>query len=331
MGATSHHNRAETALLSVLPRAARARRTVDGVGVGGQLLDVEWVGEGQLGDVAPLLAARRPKRNLVVVARRLSPGARAALSDAGIAWVDETGAAEIAIDTIVVSRTGVVDKPVPKPAGWAPAVLAVAEAALVGVKPTASAMQEATGLSVGSCVNGLKVLTEFGLLEASATRGRHSARRVTDPDRFLSAYAIAAPALTDDLRLEVGVTWRDFADGLKTAAHAWKREGIEYAATGVLAAGLIAPLLTTIATVEVYVSAETIVGLEAVALAAKLKPITGGRLVLRPFPTVSANRLSTNVDGLRVAPWPRVYVDLEHAGVRGEEAAEHLKEVVGRR
>jgi len=51
--------------------------------------------------------------------------------------------------------------------------------------------------------------------------------------------------------------------------------------------------------------------------------------VLRPFPTPVTQRLSTPVGDLRVAPWPRVYADLRSAGVRGEEAAEHLFEVVG--
>jgi hypothetical protein len=57
-------------------------------------------------------------------------------------------------------------------------------------------------------------------------------------------------------------------------------------------------------------------------------PIEGGRLTLRPFPTVAVRRLAETIDGLRVAPWPRVYVDLLSAGVRGEEAAEHLREVI---
>jgi hypothetical protein len=39
-------------------------------------------------------------------------------------------------------------------------------------------------------------------------------------------------------------------------------------------------------------------------------------------------RLAKEMEGLRVAPWPRVYADLLSLGVRGEEAAEHLREVV---
>jgi hypothetical protein len=106
---------------------------------------------------------------------------------------------------------------------------------------------------------------------------------------------------------------------------------VAYAVSGALAAAALAPYLTTASNAEVYVSAETILGLEAAAATAGLKPVEGGRLVLRPFPTVSVNRLASEVGGLRVAPWPRVYVDLLHAGVRGEDAAEHLKEVVRER
>ncbi len=61
---------------------------------------------------------------------------------------------------------------------------------------------------------------------------------------------------------------------------------------------------------------------------ADLRPIEGGRLTLRSFPTVAVRELAGEVGGLRVAPWPHVYVDLRRSGVRGEEAAEHLREVV---
>jgi hypothetical protein len=101
-----------------------------------------------------------------------------------------------------------------------------------------------------------------------------------------------------------------------------------WASTGVVAASVVAPYLTTVTSSEVYVEADTLVGLESIAATAGLKPIEGGRLTLRPFPTVSVRRLARELGGLFVAPWPRIYVDLQSAGVRGEEAAEHLLEVI---
>ena len=89
---------------------------------------------------------------------------------------------------------------------------------------------------------------------------------------------------------------------------------------------MLAPQLTTIGAVEVYVDAETMAGLAAVAAGPELKPIEGGRLTLRPMPTRCVRHLARELDGLWVAPWPRVYVDLRAIGVRGEEAAEHLLE-----
>ena len=45
----------------------------------------------------------------------------------------------------------------------------------------------------------------------------------------------------------------------------------------------LAPYLGTVSTVDVYVDRSTIIGLEAVAATAGLRPIEGGRLALRPF------------------------------------------------
>jgi len=67
----------------------------------------------------------------------------------------------------------------------------------------------------------------------------------------------------------------------------------------------------------------------ATAQTAGLKLIEGGRLELRPFSSPITRRLSAEVSPrLRRVPWPRVYADLRDTGVRGEEAAEHLREVM---
>jgi hypothetical protein len=323
--------RALGAVLGVLPRSAKVqvpkRKAGPDLILGDQLLEIQWIGEGNLGDARRVVANRRGRPDMVV-ARRLSPGAREALSEAGIGWVDETGAAEIAVGSIIVSRTGRAPKPAEKRKRWTAAVTAVAEALLCGTRPTVAATASATRLSTGSCTQALRFLTDLGLLEARARRGRFSARQVSDPDRLLEAYASAIERAPASSGLQVGVTWRDPVAGLEEAGRKWDKAKLRWAATGAVAASVIAPYLTAVTTTEVYVDADSIVELEAAAVAIKLRPIEGGRLTLRPFPTVAVRELAAEVGGVRVAPWPRVYVDLRHSGVRGEEAAEHLREIV---
>ena len=241
--------------------------------------------------------------------------------------MDETGAAEIAIGPIVVSRTGLAEKRVPKPVRWTPAVLAVTEALLSGTRATVSSVEEATELSAGACTTALRFLTELGLLSADARRGRESGRSVADVDELLDAYASAAASIPPKARLAVGVTWRDVLDGLRETGRNWDRAGVAWAATGTAASLVIAPFLTSTGSAVVYVDATTLAQLQAVAEQANLRPIDGGRLTLMPFPTVTSKLLAEKVDRLRVVPWPRVYADLRTTGVRGEEAAEHLREV----
>jgi hypothetical protein len=329
--AAPENDRALKAVLNVLPTPVVVEvRTSDGkradLVIAGQTLEVQWAGEGNLGNVRKL-AARRKFRPDIVVARRLSSASRQLLSDAGIGWVDETGAAEIALGTLVVSRTG---RPQPPEArkGWTPAVLAVAEALLCGVRATVSATEEATGLSTGSCTAALRFLTDQGLLAADAERGRRSARRVEDPDRLLDTYTRATRSEQAGPRLQVGLLGQDLVEELATTGRIWNEDGVLWAATGAAAATVLAPYLTGVGSVEVYVDADTVAGLEAVATRADLRPIEGGRLTLRSFPTAAVRQLANEVEGLRVAPWPRVYVDLGAEGVRGEEAAEHLREVM---
>jgi hypothetical protein len=62
---------------------------------------------------------------------------------------------------------------------------------------------------------------------------------------------------------------------------------------------------------------------------AGLREIDGGRLALRPYPTPAGAALTElRPNGFRTMLWPRVYADLRTTGVRGEDAAEHLREEI---
>jgi hypothetical protein len=322
--------RAEAALRAVLPRSATVRTAARDSGadliVNGIEIQAKWIGEGGLRRAREVLERKRDRPD-VVIARLLSPGAREALSQAGVGWIDETGAAEISLGSIVVSKSGRSEPVREKPARWTPASLAVAEALLCGRKAAVHAMRDATSLSVGACTKALQVLTKLGLLTSSAARGRGSARTVHDPNQLLDAYAAAAAAAKSEPAIQVGITWQNLTAGLRDAGKKWEKARIEWAATGAVAASVMAPYLTSVSTADIYVAVETIAELETAAVAAALRPIEGGRLTLRRFPTVTARRLAEVVEDLRVAPWPRVYADLRTTGVRGEEAAEHLREV----
>jgi hypothetical protein len=325
------YQRAEAALRAVLPRSASVRVAARDSGadmvVNGIAIQAKWIGEGSLGRAREILTRKRDRPD-VVVARLLSPGAREALSEAGVGWIDETGAAEISLGSIVVSKSGRPEPAREKPARWTPASLAVAEALLCGRKAAVHSMRDATGLSIGACTRALQVLSKLGLLTSSAARGRGSARTVHDPNQLLEAYAAAARAAKAAPAIQVGVTWQEVRPGLRDAGKKWEKQRIDWVATGAAAASVMAPYLTSVSSADVYLDAETVAELEAAAAVAGLRPIEGGRLTIRPFPTVTTPRLAEEVEGLRVAPWPRVYADLRKTGVRGEEAAEHLREVL---
>lgn len=328
-------DRAIEALIHVLPRVPginveRADPAWRDLGVDLVINEVpvqlKWAGEGWLQDVRPILGTKGPHL-LIVAARRMSPGARKALQNAEIGWVDETGAAEICAGPIVISRDSRPTKPIQNLTRWTPAVQSVAEALLCGTPATVAMTQQATGLSAGSCTNALRFLTTQKLLAAPAPRGPNSARNVPDFDQFLSAYASAVAETPSQTSVQVGVMWRDPVAGLSELGEIWDQAGIAWACSGAVAASVLAPYLSAVSTADVYVDAKTQAGLEAAAAEVRLHPIAGGRLTLRPFPTTAARLLRTRKQHLHVVPWPRVYADLRTIGVRGEEAAEHLREI----
>jgi hypothetical protein len=317
----------ESVDLDLAQPATDSQKRAFNVTIRGKILRVAWVSRAWLSVVEDILA--QPDRPDIVVGERVSPASRNALAESGIGWVETSGAAQIETDFLVVSKDRE-HRPANRMTGeWTPAVLSVAEAILTGVKPTVSATHEATGLSVGSCTKALRLLADLELLDAEARRGPRSGRRVSDPGALLSAYVAAAHDLQPSLTLSVGVSWRDPVETLVEIGERWDEEDLSWVATGLVAATVVAPLVTSVGTAEVYVPGDTVPELGAAASAVGLRPIEGGRLILSPFPTQATLRMAAVVDGLRVAAWPRLVADLRRSGVRGEEAAESVRETLG--
>lgn len=327
---TGTRRRAEAVLRAVLPLGV-VFRAGDSDGpdlrfyIGARPLAVRWIGEGRLGAAREVIASDSPPD--VVVARQMSPKAREELFSAGIGWADETGAAEFAVAEVVVSRTGRGQGPV-RARRWTPSMLAVAEAILAGAAGTVAAMREATGLSEGACTNALRALTDIGLLTADARRGPRSHRRAENLPILLDAYATAAAMSAQGPSVTLGVVWQDALVGTAEVGQSLDALGVDWAATGLVASAVLAPHLTGFSTAEIYVAASTVAELHRLGEDLGLRAIKAGRLTLRPFPTATSRRYATQIGDLRIVHWPRAYADLREYGVRGEEAAEHLRETI---
>lgn len=330
-----YEQRAVNALEDVLQRAVRARTADDVkrdviVTLDNTDLLVRWLPVGWPRQVRE--SANEHPQPDVLVAPRMSPGARLAAREAGMGWADESGAADIHITKpggplIIIETKGNPPMPLDARVGWKPATLAVCEALLSGrAKPTVSSIEENVGISTGSAVSALKFLDDSGHLSSPVARGPRAARQITNADELLDAYAIAAERLRSPISIRVGVLWRDPVVGALQLGGRFDDEGLAWGVTSALSASQLAPVQTEIAPLEIYVQGKTWSDLRRASVAVNLKEIEGGRLVLRPFPTPAGATLTQPINGLMSMLWPRVYADLRTTGVRGEDTADHLRE-----
>jgi hypothetical protein len=295
------------------------------VSVAGRRLRLRWLPVGWPRQVDQAL--RRKPRPDVILAPQLSPGARVRARESEVGWADETGAAEVAHGTLLISRTGNPATPLDSKLGWRSSTLAVCEVLLTGCPATVSAVSEATGLAASTAASSLKFLDIQGLLGTDAARGRLSHRYITDVNALLDAYGAAAERLRSPVSLRAGVLWKDPLKEVSETGRAWDDAHISWAATSALSAAVLAPLLTEVTPIEVYVAGRTPGDLRRAADFAGLRVIEGGRLLLRPFPTPANGAVTQLIrPGLVSVLWPRAYADLRTTGVRGEDAAEHLRE-----
>lgn len=299
------------------------------VSLAGHTLRVRWLPVGWPRQVREAL--RSKPRPDVIAAPRLSPGAREMARREQVGWVDESGAAEILAETLLISRSGEPARPLDAKLGWRPATLAVCEVLLTGCPATVSAVVDCTGLSVGTVAGSLKFLGTDGFLGNHASRGPQSSRYVIDQDALLDAYAAAAERLRPPTSVRLGVNWRDPIEGAIGLGRQWRDVNIRWAVTSALSAAVLAPVLTEVSPMEIYVTGATFSDMRQVASFAGLREMSGGRLLLRPFPTPANGTVTMQISqGLTSVLWPRAYADLRTTGVRGEDAAEHLRQEMSR-
>lgn len=198
-----------------------------------QRLRIRWLERGSASQLNARLKDE-PRPDLLMAAH-MSTAAQLAATDVGIGWLDETGAAEFALGSVVVSRTSVaVPQIAPRVQRWTAATLGIAEALIIGVPATVQAVREATGSSPSTISLALNFLTHEGLLISFAARGRNSGRVIADPNRLLEAYTDAVTNARTAGSLQVGVLWRDPLAGLAQVGRRWDDKKVNWAATGAL-------------------------------------------------------------------------------------------------
>jgi hypothetical protein len=290
-----------------------------------------WAGKGWPADVERALVLA-PGIDVVFV-KRLSEGARQWLAECKVGWIDEDGSANIVVPTgLVVSReASTVPAPKDAPATWTRTMLAAAEAALAGVPPTVEAIEAATGISRGASANALARLEKLGLLErAQGTRGPGSARSVVNLDALIDEYAAAAATLSLKRRvILIHRLWKDPLEAFESEiGPALNRKAGSWAVTGAAASILLAPYLSDVTVVELYVDDDLFANRDRLAEVLGGRVVDRGQLIeVRALPTPMSAR-GPIVKGVHLALPARVYADLMAAGGRSAEAANHLRETI---
>lgn len=293
---------------------------------------VGWAGEGWPSDVKRL--AHLVPAVDVVTAVQLSAGARRWLQQASLGWADEAGHADISMQSglVIFRQPDAVLKNREPPMHWTRSTLAVAEAALSGIAPTVEGIEQATGLSRHATANALSRLEALGFLQRSgALRGPQSARRIINIRAFLDAYAKAAaeqrqrqsPVLVHRL-------WK--RDALETLATeigpALTRANASWAATGAAASVLLAPYISDVTTLDLYIDADTLSDRTRLASLLEGRIVEKGhRIEVRAVPTAMTVK-GPMIDDIQVALPVRVYADLRASGGRWAEAGQHLRETL---
>jgi len=311
-----------------------------------------WAGEGYPRDVAAALAMHAQtlapaSGHKVVVARRLSQGARAWLEDAGISWTDESGDAHIeAPPGFLIVRTREKARPTAnlQEFRWTASNGAVAEYLLAGLTqqdqpdslvaprqsvnqiPRTTQLAQAVAWSAPQVSKSLQSFDAQGwTTKIGPERGIGAGRELVEPGAMLTSWG---DWYEKRLSRHTGAhaLWRDPEAFVRQQLRSALQDGT-WAISGWLALAQAAPFTTDVPSLTCYLAHDLYDDqLFNIMSALDLRPVpTGARVTfMRADPPVLAQ--CRVVAGIPVVSSIRLYGDLLKAGTRGSDAADHLRE-----
>jgi hypothetical protein len=300
-------------------------------------IQLKWAGAGFPRDVERALMGLRRSGDApaVVVARELSPGARALLDREEINWLTEGGAARLNLGSIIIDREAEASQSSQKPRReelrWTPAIAAIAEALLdayVRSKfdrvPSTTALASRSGRSLGSVSAGLQEFDREGWTQPPpVSRGPSARRRILQPGLMLDSWSQWVDLRGRPIRYHSAQR-----DSIQSARLLQKTFGSAAAFGGRFAADFVAPFSSNVRAVRCYLSDELdpVDREQALASIGFTRSDESNRVEVLDAPRNVLSGVQER-DGYWLVSPIRIYKDLLRDGVRGEDAAQHLRDV----
>lgn len=275
-------------------------------------------------------ARAQPDTPVLLIADETTAEAREILERHGVAVIDGLGNAHLELPGLLLHLEG---RARPKRPGGTPTRLSgkaglVAQALLLQHERDwhVQDLAEEAGVSAGLAHRVVTRLEREELMTAKGT-GPQRVRRLTNLGALLDLWAeenVDRPTRT------LGHLLAQTPQRLVTKlGNNLGRAGTDYAMTGAAAASLIAPFVTAIPVVNLWVSAKA--APERLLDAAGAEPVTDGEnVVFLQAKDDAPLRFREKHEGMWMANRFRLYVDLLRDPRRGREQAEHLRrEVIG--
>ncbi|MGC1165780.1 MAG: hypothetical protein WA862_06705 [Solirubrobacterales bacterium] len=298
-------------------------------------LQTKWAGEGWPQDVRRVAAKHEGgwPTNLVLLARRFSPGSIEWLRDRDANWADEAGQVRIlGPDGLIVIREPAQlpqDASASRVFTWSRSAIALAEVILAREdRPLRVAeLAEAGDWSVAQAANVLKAFDGQGwTAKRGTTRGRGAHRELVDADEMLAAWSATVADVPRATRIAHRAT-RDLMALLRDDLGPALDHGAGWAVSGWAGLELIAPFATTTPSLHLYISDADFAGPLSNAIEeAGLREVDEGGRVTFWAADPRLLTLAERVDDIPVVSPPRLFADLTSFGGRGGDVADHVKD-----